>query len=113
MSKHTKGPWTLKHVSGSNFANQRFEIRGMFGDRPAAYPIFNMDTSALAGATVCCSPGDAALIAAAPELLEALEASNLLLRTKRHACESTEVCRVLDTHIARNSAAIAKARGES
>lgn len=47
------------------------------------------------------------------ELLEALDAANLLLRTKRHACESTEVCRVLDTHIARNNAAIAKARGEA
>lgn len=49
----------------------------------------------------------------APELLEALEASNLLLRTQRHACESNEVCRVLDVHISRNNAAIAKAKGES
>lgn len=73
MSKHTPGPWTLKHVSGSNFENQRFEIRGMFGDRPATYPIFNKDTSALDGATVCCSPSDARLIAAAPELLEFAE----------------------------------------
>ncbi|XAI95211.1 hypothetical protein [Leptolyngbya phage Lbo-JY16] len=46
-------------------------------------------------------------------LLKALEASNLLLRTKRHACESTEVCRVLDVHIERNAAALAKARGAS
>jgi hypothetical protein len=50
---------------------------------------------------------------AAPDLLEALEASTLLLRTKRHACENPEVCHVLDVHIARNSAAIAKAKGES
>ena len=45
-------------------------------------------------------------------LLEALEATNLLLRTKRHACESGAVCAVLDAHINRNSAAIAKAKGE-
>lgn len=46
------------------------------------------------------------------QLLEALEASNALLRIKRHACGNTEVCRVLDTHITRNSAAIAAARKE-
>lgn len=46
------------------------------------------------------------------QLLEALEASNTLLRIKRHACGNTEVCRVLDTHITRNSAAIAAARKE-
>lgn len=53
------------------------------------------------------------MLSAAPDLLEALEASNLLLRTRRHACESNEVCRVLDVHISRNNAAIAKAKGES
>lgn len=56
---------------------------------------------------------DMRLMQAAPDLLEALEASNLLLRTKRHACENTEVCRVLDVHIERNAAAIAKARSQS
>lgn len=43
-------------------------------------------------------------------LVEALEASNLLLRTKRHACSSNEVCRVLDVHIERNNAALAAHR---
>lgn len=47
------------------------------------------------------------------ELLEALESSNLLLRTARHSCEATEVCRVLDVHIERNAAAIAKARSQA
>jgi hypothetical protein len=43
----------------------------------------------------------------ADALVEALEASTLLLRTKRHACGSAEVCHVLDVHIKRNIAAIA------
>lgn len=72
MSSHTPGPWTLTHIQGSNFAVQEFKIRGMFGNTPNVYPIFNRDSSAIDGATVHCSPEDARLIAAAPELLEAL-----------------------------------------
>lgn len=71
--KHTPGPWTLTHVEGSNFAIQRFEIRGMFGDQSNVYPIFNRSLSAIDGGTICVSPQNARLIAAAPELLEALE----------------------------------------
>lgn len=114
MSKHTPGPWTLKHVSGSNFANQRFEIRGMFGDHPAAYPIFNIDTSALAGATVCCSPDDARLITAAPELLGALRAivkqwDYIYPHLKWHDQEYLEDIEFREFHEAR--AAISKATG--
>lgn len=36
------------------------------------HPIFNKDTSAINGTSVCMSPQDAKLIAAAPDLLEAL-----------------------------------------
>lgn len=71
--KHTPGPWVLKHISGSNFACQRFEIRGMFGGKPGVAPIFNRDLSSIDGVNICCSPHDARLIAAAPELLEALD----------------------------------------
>lgn len=45
-------------------------------------------------------------------LREALEATNMLLRIKRHACEMPEVCRVLDRHIERNSAALAASTGQ-
>ena len=31
---HTPGPWTLTHIAGSNFAVQRFEVRGMLGGTP-------------------------------------------------------------------------------
>jgi hypothetical protein len=70
---HTPGPWTLVHKGGSNFAVQRFEIRGMFVGRPNTAPIFNKDTSAIDGTTICCSPENARLIAAAPDLLAALK----------------------------------------
>jgi len=72
-------PWTLTHVSGSNFASQEFELRGMFGSTPNVYPIFHKSTEAIDGATICVSPKHAHLIAAAPELLEKLsEAVELL-----------------------------------
>ncbi|OOH81324.1 hypothetical protein BOW65_09590 [Pseudomonas koreensis] len=65
-TKHTPGPWVAKHLSGSNFAVQRFEIRSGAG---LPMPIFQKDTSAIDCASVCLSPHDANLIAAAPELL--------------------------------------------
>lgn len=112
MNKHTPGPWALKHVSGSNFAVQRFEIRGMFGSKPGILPVFNKDTTAIDGTTICCSPQDAALITAAPDLLDAAE--KVIQMNRQHAedqygdankAESWACVVVL-------RAAIAKARGE-
>lgn len=104
MSSHTPGPWTLKHVSGSNFAVQRFEIRGMFGSKLGVSPIFNRDTSAIDGASICCSPQDASLIAAAPDLLEALQDSIMALEiVYPNGSPVLNAAR----------AAIARARGES
>lgn len=76
MSKasHTQGEWQLKHISGSNFAVQCFDIRA-----DGVFPIFNKDTSCIDGATICVSPEDARLIAAAPELLEALKEAHRAL----------------------------------
>lgn len=74
MRSHTRGPWTLTHVAGGNFAVQRFELRGMLFDAPNTYPIFQRDLTAIDGATFCSSPEDARLIAAAPDLLDACEA---------------------------------------
>lgn len=73
MSGHTRGPWTLKHVQGNNFAVQEFEIRGMFGDSPGVAPIFNKDISAIDGTTFCASPQDAKLIAASPDMAAILD----------------------------------------
>lgn len=131
MSNYTKGPWTLKHVNGSNFANQRFEIRGMLGERPGGLPIFNKDTSAIDGTTICCSPADAALITAAPELLEACETFSKWLahdrdgfdceRHDRSTAEGEEAWKewwheglaLCELAQQQAKAAIAKARGES
>lgn len=57
---------------------------------------------------------NAAPIAQTPAdgLVEALEATNQLLRTKRHACENPQVCHVLDIHIERNRAALAAHRAQ-
>lgn len=74
--KHTATPWVLRHVSGSNFANQEFEIRGMLGKYENKAVIFNKDRFAIDGATVCMRPEDAAFIIRAcnahDDLVEAL-----------------------------------------
>ena len=49
------------------------------------------------------------LFAAAPELLAALKRCELLLRSKRHACEDNNLCHLLDSHISQARAAINKA----
>jgi hypothetical protein len=59
---HTATPWTLTHIEGTNFAIQEFDIRGMFGDSPNLYPIFQKDRSAIDGTYVCLHPADAAFI---------------------------------------------------
>jgi hypothetical protein len=59
---HTATPWTLTHIEGTNFAIQEFDIRGMFGDSPNVYPIFQKDRSAIDGTYVCLHPADAAFI---------------------------------------------------
>lgn len=110
MNTHTPGPWVLKHISGSNFAVQRFEIRSGSG---MPHPIFNKDTSAIDGTTVCMSPQDANLIAAAPDLLTALE--ELFADYKQLADSGDAGSWKLEDQDAGKAAmaAIAKARGES
>jgi hypothetical protein len=100
--EYTKGPWTLTHVQGSNFAIQKFEIRGMFGDKPNVYPIFNKDANAIDGTRIFCSPENARLIAAAPELLESLE------EALNYAIDGTGTF-----NLSKAVAAVKKAKGET
>jgi hypothetical protein len=96
----TRGPWTLTHRSGSNFAVQEFEIRGMFMDSPNVNPIFNKSCAAIDGTTIFVCPEDALLLTAAPDLYAACQA---VLET----WEGRDLAEVVD--IVR--AAIKKARG--
>lgn len=63
-------------------------------------------------ADLCTMLAAPAAPAADAGLVEALEASNMLLRTKRHACENEQVCHVLDVHIKRNTEALAAHRAQ-
>ena len=100
MNKHTPAPWTIREVAGQSIPGQR------------AFAIdFNEDQEQVVDWVY--EQADAHLIAAAPDLLEALERCERLLRSKRHACEDSNLCRVLDSHISQARTAIAKARGEA
>lgn len=101
MSKHTPGPWVVDESHHYGSINNAVLTRHIAMVSQYCSVTGDQEENA----------ANARLIAAAPELLEALEASNTLLRIKRHACENPEVCRVPDVHVERNSAAIAKARG--
>lgn len=122
--RFTKGPWTLTHISGSNFAVQEFGIRGMFGTKPNVYPIFNRNSAAIDGASVHCSPANAHLMSAAPDLYEA---AKLLedAEAARDECEycadalqmAPETCErcfpAFDAARVTRRVALAKARGET
>lgn len=118
-AQFTPGPWTLTHVQGSNFAVQEFSIRGMFGEKPNVYPIFNRDTSAIDGETIYTSPANARLIAAAPELYDLLgEAVTLFANGVGAMAAHTDAdnqkhCGIARDLISRIDAALAKARGEA
>lgn len=101
MSKHTPGPWA--YWSGYNpYDKIEAQVTAEGGDIViASYNHLIAEGEA-----------NAALIAAAPDLLEALERCAVLLRIKRHACEDSGVCRILDSHISQARSAIAKAKGE-
>lgn len=100
---YTQGPWTAKHVTGNNFAVQEFRIRSDFT------PIFNKDRHAIDGANVFCSPEDAKLIAAAPDLLEALQ--DLFGASMVHCMMGDGKDDQIEA-IAKARAAVAKATGE-
>jgi hypothetical protein len=96
MSTHTVGPWTFKYEPQSDGSAEAFEIHA--------------HGATLIGACSCCNgafisddaEGNARLIAAAPDLLDALE----LIVKDKVVSEDGEFGKVV-------FAAIAKARGES
>lgn len=73
MSKHTPGPWTARRVD-----NQEWEIDALDGDRTLAHSswiglasVYGSDNMPREGRMV--AEANASLIAAAPEMLDALK----------------------------------------
>lgn len=102
MNKHTPGPWD--YWSGYNpYDKIEAQVTAEGGDIVIASYNHMIEQG----------EANAKLIAAAPDLLTALERCELMLLSKRHACEDNYLCHILDSHISQASAAIAKARGEA
>lgn len=108
MSKHTPGPWILETVrTQSGLCHKVGPFPAKREDLPSRHACLYADYPS------SCNPADqeleanARLIAAAPELLEALEAS--LDYIERHTYGGTDGLALID----KTRAAIAKAKGES
>lgn len=109
MSKHTPGPWYAfwnENFWQINTLSDEFQNMAV-GDVCESSEIYDKNHKPHDHAEA-----NANLIAAAPDLFEALERCTTLLRIKRHACEDSGVCRILDSHISQARSAIAKAKGE-
>lgn len=98
MSKHTRGPWTMHDERAGAFIVTA-------GDRETGYPICARPSSIGEKESECLA--NARLIAAAPDLLEALESGRSLL----HAL-ATPDDRVTQVAMRQIDNAIAEAKGE-
>lgn len=92
MSKHTPGPWVVSRRDPARFQVATVELFGIYSRHPES-----------GGAEVGEPEADARLIAAAPQLLEALE--DLLGQVKAFCEQYGEA----DFETAKSSAAVAKA----
>lgn len=99
-SKFTPGPWEF-----GTFAAGLLVINESIGKHSPVAQVGGSDLRFVDDSDYA----NAKLISAAPELLSALERCELLLRTKRHACEDNNLCHMLDSHISQARAAINKA----
>ena len=106
MNKHTPGPWT--------FTSEQISDDGVqIHDEIRCFHLQSGDTVVLDGCGCCDSPrlgnpADARLIAAAPDLLEALDDLILLAQAVMHENGGYMV----DDELSDARAAIAKAKGE-
>lgn len=108
MSKHTPGPWSKAYISGALRHVQRNVDIDAFLDGESIDEINNGLYETPSGRSVA----DAALIAAAPEMLAALEECSSILRLL-DPLDSPGGSEKLSAAIARAVAAIARATGES
>jgi hypothetical protein len=105
LSKHTPGPWEVYPFITSQVTGDEVSEAG-----PDTFIQFRVQTAAehCCLADVIQSPADARLIAAAPELLSALE----MIRDADNDCAKDRLPRIPSPARARIDAAIAKARGD-
>lgn len=94
MSKHTPGPWkaVYREQTNDSVIKGKTVIKGQWADA-----IATVHTNA--------TPSDAHLIAAAPELLEALESLHAVARRRVPDYEESEFAKIC-------AVALKKARGE-
>lgn len=105
MNKHTPGPWVII-PGGDEWSSGRIAT---IEQKPETMVETNYWTVTEVNYRRDEHLANAKLIAAAPDLLAALERCELLLRAKRHACEDNNLCHLLDSHISQARNAIAKA----
>ncbi|PMU87103.1 MULTISPECIES: hypothetical protein [unclassified Pseudomonas] len=102
-TKHTPEPWLIQESTVYALNERRPPVNRFHASVDSGFD--NCDKR-ISREEVC---ANAKLIAAAPDLLKALERCELLLRSKRRACEDSNLCHLLDSHISQARNAINKA----
>jgi hypothetical protein len=112
MSKHTEGPWSFAHNGAGDFKTACIDICQSNSKEFRGQVAYLQSAEHIEGITMAECGANARLIAAAPDLLEALEdlTDDIAGRFDMDS-PSTNPGMVAAVHNAR--AAIAKARGES
>jgi hypothetical protein len=107
MSKHTEGPWSFAHNGAGDFKTACIDICQSNSKEFRGQVAYLQSAEHIEGITMAECEANARLIAAAPDLLEALE---MMLTTR----ENERSLRGKESPLHdRARAAIAKARGES
>lgn len=108
MSTHTPGPWRIRKAFASD---EEFEVYPAYTDKPSPKPGKWAEIATVCGHGLrprASAKANARLIAAAPELLEALEWLVALAPDPEHAPD--EVTR---EHVIKANVVIAKAKGDA
>ena len=105
---HTPGPWRIDVNEGANGNDSEVTYEILAGNKVVVAVALDRDYSYPEGGIALLD--DALLIAAAPDLLEALKAAKDALRSYRYGNSSPELAEEIVRHAV---AAIAKAEGTS
>lgn len=101
MSKHTPGPWEIEEESGGHSITNR----SFTGDEWCIAEVYGKTDTSIANAN---------LIAAAPDLLDALESvTKMAIKGDQYSYDDWGQDYVEDPRVTKAKAVIAKARGEA